>query len=489
MTSLLSRRSFGRLLSVLAAGAAASPGRILAQPLAPPPSEKGSAFPEGFLWGTATAAYQVEGAVREDGRGPSIWDTFSHTPGKVANGDTGDVADDEFHRYREDVRLAADLGVRAMRLSVAWPRVFPDGQGTPNPRGLDYYRALVHELQAHGITPFVTLYHWDLPQPLQDLGGWENVETAHRMAAYAGYVAQQLSAEGVRHFLTTNEIRTFVELGYGTGTHAPGLKVGRKRVAQLTHYALLGHGLSVEAIRAGTKAGTLVGLAENPIAAVPATLTSADLNAARLAMREENAAYLTAICEGRYTDQYLQHLGADAPHFTPKEMRVIASPLDMLGLNVYTPSYMRAASSPKGYEMLPRPSDFPQMASSWLTVGPESIYWATRLTHELWKPKAIYITENGSSADDAMTAQGEVLDTGRTMYLRNNLSQLRNAVSQGVPVKGYFAWSLLDNYEWADGYGKRFGLVYVDFKTQMRTPKLSAKFYASVISANGHNLA
>jgi beta-glucosidase len=492
MKPTLTRRAFGRLLGVFTAGAAASPAALAQSPTAMVPSrleDAGSAFPNGFLWGAATASYQVEGAVHEAGRGPSIWDTFSHTPGNVAQGDTGDVADDTFHRYRDDIRLAADIGVRAMRLSVAWSRIFPTGSGVPNPRGLDFYRALVTELQAHGITPFVTLYHWDLPQALQDRGGWENIETAHRLSDYCGYVAGQLSAEGVNYFMTSNEIRTYVELGYGNGTHAPGLQVGRKRLAQLSHYALLGHGLSVQAIRARARSGTCVGLAENPIAIVPATLSSEDLEAAKCAMREENAPYLTAICEGRYTDQYLQGLGADAPHFTPEEMRTIATPLDMLGLNVYTPTYVRAAASTKGYEVLPSPTDFPHMASSWLTVGPESLFWATHLTYELWQPKAIYITENGCSTDDTLTNKGEVLDTGRVMYLRNYLAQLRRAVAGGAPVKGYFAWSLLDNFEWADGYGKRFGLIYVDFTTQKRTPKLSAQFYASVVSSNGRNLS
>ncbi len=488
----VTRRSFSRLLGLFAAGATASPGAVAKSPSAlrlEPTADAGSAFPYGFLWGAATASYQVEGAVREGGRGPSIWDTFSHTPGKVAKGDTGDVAADTFHRYRDDVRLAAEMGLRALRFSVAWPRVFPTGSGAPSPRGLDYYRALIHELQTHGIEPFVTLYHWDLPQALQDQGGWENIETAHRMADYSGYVAELLSAEGVSHFLTGNEIRTYVELGYGNGTHAPGLQVGRKRLAQLSHHALLGHGLSMQAIRARTKSGTLVGLAENPIAVVPATLSSQDLEAAKRAMREENAPYLTAICEGRYTEQYLQGLGADAPHFTAAEMRTIAAPLDMLGLNVYNPTYVRAAASPKGYEVIPSPADFPHMASSWLTVGPESLYWTTRLTHELWNPKSIYITENGCSANDTLTATGEVLDTGRIMYLRNCIAQLRRAVAAGAPVKGYFAWSLLDNFEWADGYGKRFGLVYVDFATQKRTSKLSARFYASVISSHGVDLS
>lgn len=443
-----------------------------------------SSFPNGFLWGTATAAYQVEGGVHEGGRGPSIWDQFSQQAGKVANGDTGEVADDFFHRYREDVHLMASMGIQAFRFSVSWTRVFPQGSGQPLAGGLDFYKRLVAELQAAGIEPFCTLYHWDLPQALQDRGGWENIETAHRLADYSGYVAGQLGGAGVSRFMTMNEIRTFVENGYGSGRHAPGLKVDRKRLAQLTHHALLGHGLSVQSMRASTRAGTSIGIAENATACVPITETAADTAAAKIAMREQNAAYLTAVCEGGYTRQYLKRLGPDAPDFTPEQMRIIASPLDWVGLNVYTAAPCRASTDARGYEMLPVPKDYPRMASSWLTVGPESLYWAPRLAHELWQPKAIFITENGCSADDSLTPHGEVLDTGRVMYLRNYLTQLQRSVAEGVPVQGYFCWSLLDNFEWADGYSKRFGIIYVDFKTQKRTPKLSAAFYQSVIAEN-----
>ena len=488
MTPHFSRRAFATLFGKAAALSAATPFASAATPTTVTAGSADAGFPQNFLWGTATAAYQVEGSARSAGRGPSIWDTFSHTAGKVDRGDTGDKADDFLNRYRDDVRLMADLGVRAFRFSVSWTRVFAQGIGAPNPQGLDFYLRLAAELQAHGIQPFCTLYHWDLPQTIQDRGGWENPDTAKAFADYAGYTAGRLSRAGVSNFLTMNEIRTFVELGYGNGLHAPGLRVGPRRLAQLTHNTLLGHGLAVAAIRAQAAAGTRVGLAENPIAVVPVTQSPADLVAAHRAMREENAPYLTAICEGQYTPAYLQKLGADAPHFTAAEMKTISAPLDMLGLNIYTPTYVRATSTPAGYEVVPSPSDFPHMASSWLTVGPESLRWATRLTHELWKPKAIYITENGCSAADTLTASGEVLDSGRVMYLRNYLVELKRAIAEGAPVKGYFLWSLLDNFEWADGYSKRFGIVYVDFASQQRTPKLSAQFYSSVIHTNGATL-
>ena len=482
MKELWTRREIARLLGVAAAPALLPTAAYAAGA----DSQKDDGFPREFLWGSATASYQVEGAVHEGGRGPSIWDTFSHTPGKTANGDTGDVADDFFHRYPDDVQLMKTLGLHTFRFSVAWSRVFPAGSGEPNPQGLDFYKRLVSELQANGIEPFCTLYHWDLPQALQEKGGWENPETAHRMAEYEGHVASELSRLGVRYFFTVNEIRTFTELGYGNGSHAPGLKLGRKALAQVKHNVLLGHGLSVEAIRAKASSGVQVGLCENPNVPVPVTLRVEDIHAAAIAMREENAAYLTAIFEGRYTERYLQSLGEDAPHFTPEEMRTIASPLDAVGLNIYTPTYVRSA--PNGYQALPMPANFPRMASDWLTVGPECMYWGPKLVQEVWKPRAMYITENGCSAADHLTEQGEVLDTDRIMYLRNCLGQLRKAVTEGAAVKGYFVWSLLDNFEWADGYGKRFGLVYVDYRTQKRTPKLSAQFYSSIITPSGVSL-
>jgi beta-glucosidase len=482
MKNLWTRRDVARLL-----GVAAVPALLPAVGRAARVDSPGAdGFPTNFLWGSATASYQVEGAVHEGGRGPSIWDTFSHIPGKTANGDTGDVADDFFHRYRDDVQLMKKLGLQAFRFSVAWPRVFPNGSGEPLAQGLDFYKRLVAELQTNGIEPFCTLYHWDLPQALQDKGGWENPDTSRRLAEYEGYVAGELSRLGVRYFFTINEMRTFVELGYGNGTHAPGLKLQRKALAQVRHNVLLAHGLSVQAIRAKSAPGVHVGLCENPTVPVPVTLRAEDIHAAAIALREENAGYLTAVFEGKYTERYLQELGDDAPHFTPDEMRTIAAPIDAVGLNIYTPTYVR--STPDGYRALPMPDNFPRMASDWLKVGPECMYWGPKLIQEAWKPRAMYITENGCSAADHVTEQGEILDTDRIMYLRNCLGQMRKAVKEGAGVKGYFVWSLLDNYEWADGYGKRFGVVYVDYQTQKRTPKLSAQFYSSVIASRGAGL-
>ena len=483
MQSLITRRALARLLG-MAAGAAAVPSTASQAGATIPPRGIGAGhFPEGFLWGTATASYQVEGAVREEGRGVSIWDTFSHTSGKTHNGDTGDVADDHFHRYKTDVALMKALGVKGYRFSVAWPRIFPEGTGLPNPKGLDFYNRMLDELLANDIKPFCTLYHWDLPQKLEDKGGWRSRDTAKAFAEYAGYVAGKLS-DRVTHFMTMNEIQTFTELGYGSGSHAPGLSLDASGLAQVCHFAVLGHGMAVQAIRSKARGGTKVGFADNAAATTPVIETPEHIKAASRAMREENAMYLTVIQEGHYTDAYIQRLGRAAPKFTPEDLTIIGSKLDFQGLNIYQPVYVRANDSALGYEVVRPPASYPHMFSSWLTIGPEAIYWSPRLAAELWNIKEIYITENGASSADVLTAEGKVLDTDRVMYLRNYITQLQRAVSDGIPVKGYFLWSLLDNYEWADGYEKRFGIHYVDFATQKRTPKLSAELYREIIARN-----
>jgi beta-glucosidase len=443
----------------------------------------GAEFPQGFLWGSATASYQVEGAVHEGGRGASVWDTFSHTAGKTAKGDTGDVADDFYHLYQSDIKLMKELGLKTFRFSIAWSRIFPNGVGKPNQAGMDFYNRLVDALMAADIQPYCTLFHWDLPQALQDTGGWESRDTVKAFADYAGYTAGVLS-DRVKHFMTINEMRSFVELGYGNGVHAPGLKLDAKRLAQLTHNVVLAHGMAVQSIRAHSKAATKVGMADNATATTPVIETSEHIAAARKAMREENAMFLTVVEEGRYTDLYLKRLGANAPKFTAEEMDIIKSPMDFVGLNVYQPTYVRAADSEGGYSVVQPPASYPHMYSDWLTVGPEALYWSPKLVADIWKVKEIYITENGASSTDRLASDGQIYDTDRVMYLRNYMTQMHRAISEGVPIKGYFLWSLLDNYEWADGYEKRFGIVYVDFTTQKRTPKLSASFYKDVIRSN-----
>lgn len=441
-------------------------------------------FPDGFVWGTATAAYQVEGAVHEDGRGPSVWDTFSHTPGKTYHGQTGDVADDFYHRYRQDIELMRRLGTKGFRFSISWPRIFPEGTGTPNPKGIDFYKRLVDALRETGIEPFCTLFHWDLPQALQDrFGGWTNRATGQAFADYAHYTVSQLS-DRITHWMTINEFDSFIDAGYSSGESAPGLTLPRKQVMQARHNAVLAHGLAVQAIRAAAKQPVQVGLAEDMTGAMPAIEDEAHIRAATTALREENAGYITVILGGRYTDLYLKNLGPDAPQFTPEDLKIISSPIDFLGINVYTTREAIPADNPAGYMMVTRPTTYPHMASDWLFVNPQALYWTPKLTASLWGVKKIYITENGCSSADVLRPDRRVLDSDRIMYLRNYLGQLQRGVAEGVPVQGYFLWSLLDNFEWSSGYSLRFGITYVDYQTQERTPKLSFDFYREVIRTN-----
>jgi len=477
----ITRRLFGK---TAAASVAAALSGVSIPKMAfgePRPENSNLRYPKGFLWGCATAAYQTEGGVHDDGRGPSLWDVFAHTPGKTHNGDTGDVSDDSYHLYKEDVKLLKALGVSAYRMSMSWSRIFPKGTGMPNEKGLDYYRRVVDELLANNITPYLTLFHWDTPAGIE--GGWESRDTSKAFAEYAAYVTKRLG-DRVHHLMTTNELVCFTDLGYQIGQFAPGLKLPPARVNQVRHHAILAHGLAVQAIRANTRNDTRVGLAENAAVYVPVIETQEHIEATRKATRRGNAPFLTALMEGKYLDAYLEDEGANAPKVEQGDMEAIGSKLDFVGLNIYYPLYVRADDSKAGFEVIKQPTSYPHMASPWLTIGPECIYWGVRNVVDLWKVPAIYITENGTSSDDVLTAARTIEDTDRIMYLRNHLTHLHRAVAEGYPVKGYFLWSLMDNFEWADGYSKRFGLHYVDFKTQKRTPKLSAEWYKEVILRN-----
>src|SRR5215213_5302770 len=486
MPGKFSRRHFAKLAGVSALGMAQAQQRAA---IAAPDDHGSRSFPRDFVWGTATSAYQIEGGVDDDGRGRFIWDKFAHTPGKISDKSTGDVADDHFHRYKEDVQLMKALGTKTYRFSIAWPRVYPEGTGTPNPKGLDFYNRLLDELLANGIEPYATLYHWDLPQSLQDrVGGWQSSETSKAFANYAGFVAERLT-DRVRNIFTLNEAGRFVNFGYGSGIDAPGLKLPLAELNQVRHHVALGHGLAVQAIRACARAGTKAGPAENIAACLPAIDTPANVRAAEIATGELNAGFLKVIMEGNYTDAFLDYACADAPKFTADELKVIASPIDFVGLNIYAPQhYVVASEHPPGFTVLPFPTSFPHMNVDWLRIGPETLYWVPRLAAKLWNIDTIYISENGTSAADDVTADGSVYDIDRIMYLRNYLAQLQRATSEGVPVRGYFLWSLMDNFEWIYGFEKRFGLYRVDFQTQLRTPKLSASFYRNVIERNAVGL-
>jgi beta-glucosidase len=460
-------------------------------------SVAGRRFPEGFVWGVATAAYQVEGAWDEDAKGPSIWDVYAHTTGKIEHGDTGDVANDHYHRYVEDVDLMRSIGANAYRFSVAWPRIFPEGTGQPNPAGVDFYSRLVDELLEAGIEPFATLYHWDLPQALQDrYGGWQSMDTVRAFADYAGYVAGVLS-DRVSHFFTINEFHSFVNMGHqgldldvggGNTVHielAPGLRLAPGELNQVRHHSVLAHGLAVQAIRARARTGTKVGFAENIVAAVPVIDTPEHVQAAETATREGNASFITVMLEGRYTDAYLESGGRDAPTFTDAELKTIAEPLDFVGINVYRPSvYVEPADGPPGYRTVAINASHPKMASSWHIFDPEVMYWAPRHVQSLWGAQSIFITENGCATSDVVAGDGKVDDSDRIMFLRACLAQLQRATSEGVPVDGYFHWSAQDNFEWTAGFGNRFGLVHVDFETLQRTPKLSATWFREAARHN-----
>jgi beta-glucosidase len=407
MFASFSRRSFAKLAAFSTLGLA-TPGRVAESQTAGERHAPAS-FPKEFLWGTATSSYQIEGAIDEDGRGKSIWDTFSHTPGKIEDGSTGDRANEHYHRYKEDVDLIKQLGVKAYRFSIAWPRVFPEGFGKPNPRGLDFYDRLVDKLLTNGIEPYATLYHWDLPQALQDrVGGWQSSDTPKAFGDYAAYVAAHLT-DRVKNIFTVNEVGRFVNFGYAWGIDAPGLKLPRAEVNQVRHHVALAHGLGVQAIRASGRAGTKVGMAENIAACVPAIATPGNIRATEIATRELNAGFLGVVLEGKYTDWFLAYTGSDAPKFTPEELAIISSRNDFVGLNIYAPQfYITATDRPPGFNVLPFPTSFPHMNSEWLRIGPEVIYWAPRIAAKIWNIETILVSENGTSSEDKLAADGQV---------------------------------------------------------------------------------
>ncbi len=442
-------------------------------------------FPADFTWGVATAAYQIEGAVAEDGRGPSVWDTFCLRPGAVFAGQSGATACDHYHLYRQDVALMKALGVKAYRFSASWPRIFPEGTGAVNQKGLDFYKRLVDELRSVGIQPWMTLMHWDLPQALEDrYGGWESRQCAVDFASYAEFMARNLG-DRVEGIFTINEFVCFLDKGYGFSDEpfAPGKQTSVKVLNQARHHAVLGHGMAVQAINAASKCR--VGLAENIPNCAPILETPEHINATRNALRERSGMFLTPILEGAYHPAYLEAQGADAPVFTEEDMKTISSPIDFVGLNLYAPTYIRHDPTKScGYSEVECGPHYPRMHMPWLTIGPSITYWGPRLVAELWNVKAIFITENGCAYPDAPDADNKIWDTARVMYLQQHLISAHRAVSEGYALKGYFHWSLLDNFEWACGYSKRFGLHYVNYQTMERIPKLSAEFYSQVIRRN-----
>lgn len=442
-------------------------------------------FPPGFLWGAATASYQIEGAWNEDGRGLSIWDTFSKTPGKIQNGDNGDVADDHYHRWQEDIDLMASMNLQAYRFSVAWPRVQPSGKGTVNPTGLDFYDRLVDGLLAKNIQPWVTLYHWDLPQALQDQGGWANRQTAEYFAEYAHIVTQRLG-DRVNHWITLNEPYVSAFLGHYQGVHAPGIKhIGT--ALKVTHHLHLAHGLSVQAIRSATPRPAEVGITLNLHSIHPASQSKADLLAARRFDGIQNRLFLDPVLLGSYPQDLIEFFGPHFPSVQAGDLETIHAPIDFLGINNYFRIVIQ--NDPDNTELGTREISLPgrEYTEMW-EIYPAGIYEVLTRVWIDYHPPKMYITENGCAVPDGLDADGRVRDYRRTRYLRDHLFQCYRAIGDGAPLAGYFVWSLLDNFEWSHGYAKRFGVVYVNYATQKRTIKDSGLWYTQVAQANGFDL-
>lgn len=440
-------------------------------------------FPDGFQWGFAAAAPQLEGAGSLDGKGESIWDRFAKQAGAIHNGDNLDTACDHYHLFDTDFAIMASLGVRNYRLSIAWPRILPDGDGAVNRLGIDFYHRLFDSMERHGITPWVTMFHWDLPQALEDrFGGWRNRRVVDAFARYAETIVKAYGRR-VRHWFTLNEIMCFTRLSYGTGQKAPGLRLPDGEVNQTYHHALLCHGIGVRAVREHGAPGSLVGIADNPTVSIPILETPAHMEAARSLFQSDNWRTLDAIYKGGYSEDYLRASGPDAPLHHERDFDLISLPTDFLGLNVYTANYVQ--SGPDGRPgVVPPPASYPKADAAWLRIAPQAIHWAPRLAHECFGVREIHITENGCGYRDTPDASGEIQDLHRRDFLRAYLRELQRAINLGVPVRGYFLWSYLDNFEWEDGYDMRFGAVYCDFATQKRTPKLSARWYSEVVKTN-----
>ncbi|MFE9423584.1 glycoside hydrolase family 1 protein [Kitasatospora sp. NPDC006697] len=460
-------------------------------------------FPPGFLWGAATAAYQVEGAAQEGGRTPSIWDTFSHTPGKVVNGDTGDVATDHYHRFRDDVALMAELGIQAYRFSISWSRVQPTGRGPALESGLDFYRRLVDELLAAGIKPVATLYHWDLPQELEDAGGWPVRATAERFGEYAQLAAEALG-DRVAVWTTLNEPWCSAFLGYGSGVHAPG-RTDPADALRAAHHLNLGHGRAVAALRSVLPSSAQLAISLNLHQVRALTDSQDDLDAARRIDAVGNRVFTGPLLHGGYPTDLL----ADTAHVVdwdelvrPGDEAAIGAPFDLLGLNYYTPTLVSAADSSEGgssehdahgasehspwpgaeHVVFHRPPG-ETTAMGW-SIDPSGLYDLITETARAKPGLPLLITENGAAFDDRLDESGEVHDPERVAYLHGHLAAVHRAIADGADVRGYFLWSLMDNFEWAYGYQKRFGALYVDYETQRRIPKSSARWYARTARAN-----
>jgi beta-glucosidase len=446
------------------------------------------AFPKEFVWGAATASYQVEGATEEDGRGSSVWDMFCRKPGAVWRGQTGEPACDHYRRYAQDVALMKEIGLQAYRFSISWPRVIPEGTGAVNAAGLEFYDRLTDALLAADVIPYATLFHWDFPYPLYCRGGWLNCDSADWFADYARAVVDRLS-DRIVHWMTQNEPQCFILLGLQVGEHAPGDRLGLREVVRAGHHALLAHGKAVQVIRSRAKRPPLVGMAPVGHVCAPASERPEDVAAARAQSFNVTRDsvwptnwWMDPAVLGGYPETGLASLGGDAPEIRADDMATIRQPLDFFGCNIYQCAQVRAGADGKPESLSPVLGE-PLTAYRW-SVTPEALYWGPRFLHERYR-LPILVTENGMSNADWVSLDGRVRDPQRIDFTQRYLLALHRAVADGIPVLGYFHWSLMDNFEWAQGYKERFGLIHVDYTTQRRTLKDSARWYAEVIRTNG----
>lgn len=444
------------------------------------------AFKENFLWGAATSSYQLEGGCFEEGRGLSVWDVFSHTPGKIYDNHNGDVSCDHYHRLEEDLELMKGLGLKSYRFSVSWPRIIPDGIGKVNEKGLDFYNRLIDGLLERGIKPCLTLYHWDLPYALHLKGGWLNGEAPEWFEYYTKVICENFG-DRVKDFITFNEPQVFGGCGYFEGTHAPGYKLGKGELLRIGHNILKSHGRSAAVLR--SVSGARIGFTAASCPCIPVSEEEKDVEAARGsyfasdydAFLFSDAYWLDAVIFGKYPEWVYEYKGLDAPLITDEDMKLINQPIDFLGMNIYNGKYVSAERG-----ILKNEDGISRTSIGW-PITPEALYWGPKFYFERYG-KPIMITENGMACHDAVSLDGKVHDPNRTDYLNRYLSELKRAAGDGVEVDGYYVWSLMDNFEWAQGYKERFGVIYCDYKTGERIVKDSGEWYRRVIESNGEVL-
>lgn len=447
----------------------------------------------GFVWGAATSAYQIEGAYDEDGKGRNAWDIYTHDPGHICGGHNGDIACDHYHRFREDVSLMKEIGLNAYRFSVSWARLLPEGTGKVNEAGVQFYSGLIDALLENGITPYITLHHWDMPYALCKRGGWMNPESPEWLAALAKLAAERFS-DRVTHFFTLNEPQCFVGLGYLTGVHAPGLKCPLRDTFEMAHNALKAHGRAVQTLRLYGKQPLEIGYAPTCSAAYPETERPEDVEAARRAMfalpeDDRNWAWNVSwwsdpVLLGRYPEEGLERYAPYLPKITEADLKLISEPIDVYAQNIYNGHCVRMGTNGQP-ERVGRCAGFPRTSNGW-PVTPEALYWGPKFLYERYK-KPFYITENGMACHDVVSLDGRVHDPNRIDFLARYLRELKKAAAE-IDLRGFFQWSLMDNFEWEKGYSERFGLIFVDYRTQKRILKDSAEWYREVIQTDGKNL-